>query len=91
MFVCTRAPPTCREKAQYCYEHLETGEVRWQYPEAVTVATVADAKSTSDNDDDAMDISTTPPHNPHEAYDAGKPQRAVVSNAILLFDPIQQV
>lgn len=63
--------PNCRDKAQYYYEHLETGEIRWEYPDTSTVPTVADEKPTSD-DDDAMDISTTPPHNPHEAYDKSK-------------------
>lgn len=81
VYACSAAP-NCREKAQYCYEQLETGEVRWQYPDAATVATVADAKSASD-DDDAMDISTTPPHNPHEAYDAGKKRLSTVPNFAL--------
>lgn len=56
-----------REKAQYCYENVTTGDIRWKYPEEEVIQ----QPTHDDNvlaDDDAMDISTTPPHNSEEIY-----------------------
>lgn len=53
----------CREKALYCYENTETGEIQWEYPQTETADTASDNVPMAD---DAMDICTTPPPNEHE-------------------------
>lgn len=58
-----------REKAQYCYENTETGEIKWEYPEDEKTETAVQDDAVPD-DDDAMDICTTPPPNEHEDLSA---------------------
>lgn len=53
----------CREKALYCYENTETGEIQWEYPQMEATETASDNVAIAD---DAMDICTTPPPNEHE-------------------------
>lgn len=53
----------CREKALYCYENTDTGEIQWEYPQLETTETASDNVAIAD---DAMDICTTPPPNEHE-------------------------
>ena len=54
-----------REKAAYCYENTETGEIQWEYPQMENTETASE-----ESDDDAMDICTTPPPNEHEVITA---------------------
>lgn len=53
----------CREKALYCYENTETGEIQWEYPQMEITETASENVAIAD---DAMDICTTPPPNEHE-------------------------
>lgn len=55
----------CREKALYCYENEETGDIQWEYPQLEIPAS-----EEVDTADDAMDICTTPPPNEHEVLTA---------------------
>lgn len=57
-----------RERAQYCYENMTNGDIKWEYPEVEL-----SEQQTQDNTvmtDDAMDICTTPPPNEHEDLSA---------------------
>lgn len=67
-----------RGKCQYCYKNLTTDEITWEYPKLAktgspaagdgTIATEGSTttKQNTDDTDDAMDISTTPPPNSQE-------------------------
>lgn len=57
-----------RKNSQYCYKHLTTGEIQWEYPDtAATDSAGGNAKT----DDDEMDICTTPPPNVDEQLNIG--------------------
>lgn len=63
-----------RSNGKYCYKHLETGSVRWEYPGNEANGSVHDGESSSGDSqcngqnaiDDEMDICTTPPPNANE-------------------------
>lgn len=51
-----------RDKAQYSYENLSTGQIQWEYP-------VQELQAKEVLASDEMDICTTPPPNVNEDID----------------------
>lgn len=65
-----------RSHSKYCYKHLDTGDVQWEYPGGGEKGAAHETGSGSEDSqggstgrlavDDEMDICTTPPPNVNE-------------------------
>lgn len=81
-----------RKNSQYCYKHLSTGEVRWEYPDGGGASGGGGdggggdgaLKTTTTSADDAMDICTTPPPNVGEQLEMLKKSSHVLIGNMLL-------